>query len=263
MIEKKVPLREIYVWELPVRIFHWVNAFCIFFLIVSGILIAYPPGLAYTEGAKQFGYWFGYLRFGHMTLGVILIVNFLVRIYWLFAGNKFARWNNYVPLTKKQWRGIFDTLKVDIFLLTPKPIYDIGHNSLAAFTYGGLFVMLVVQAITGLCLWSPTAEVVGAESFQSLAFSLGGLMVVKQIHYYLMWCFILFMIVHIYLVFYHDYIERSGIASSIIGGWKFVEEDVVKDYEGELEREEILKKEKKIKKDIEEIEKKEKTAHSN
>ena len=123
--------------------------------------------------------------------------------------------------------------------------------------------MLVVQAITGLCLWSPTAEVVGAESFQSLAFSLGGLMVVKQIHYYLMWCFILFMIVHIYLVFYHDYIERSGIASSIIGGWKFVEEDVVKDYEGELEREEILKKEKKIKKDIEEIEKKEKTAHSN
>ncbi len=262
MIEKKVPLREIYVWQLPVRIFHWVNAGCIFFLIITGLLIAYPPAILQSEGAQQLGYWFAYLRFTHYTLGVILIVNFLVRIYWMFAGNKFARWNNYIPLTKKQWRGIYETLKVDIFLLSPKPIYDIGHNSLAAVTYGGLFMMLIVQAITGLCLWSPTAEVVGAESFESLAFSLGGLMVVKQIHYYMMWMFILFMIIHIYLVFYHDYIERTGIASSIIGGWKFIEEPVAKEYEQELAKENIITQEKEIIKELEKEAKKEEKTQS-
>lgn len=241
---KKVALREIYVWQIPVRIFHWVNAFCIFFLVVSGLLIAYPPAIVQSDGAQQLGYWFGYLRFSHMVLGVILIVNFLARIYWMFAGNKFARWNNYIPLKKKQWRGIFDTLKVDIFLLSPKPIYDIGHNSLAAVTYGFLFLLLIAQSITGLCLWSPTAEVVGAETFQSLAFKLGGLMVVKQIHFYLMWVFILFVIIHVYLVFYHDYIERNGIASSIIGGWKFINTEVVEEYQKELKNEEIIKEKK-------------------
>ena len=32
----------------------------------------------------------------------------------------------------------------------------------------------------------------------------------RQIHHFLMWFFILFAIVHIYLVFYHDYIEQRG-----------------------------------------------------
>ena len=158
---------------------------------------------------------------------------------------------------------LFRSIKVDIFLLSPKPIYDIGHNSLAAVTYGGLFLMLVVQAITGLCLWSPTADVVGAETFESLAFSLGGLMVVKQIHFYLMWCFILFMIIHIYLVFYHDYIERTGIASSIIGGWKFIEEPVAKEYEQELAKENIIKEEKELIKELEKETKKEETTQTN
>jgi Ni/Fe-hydrogenase 1 B-type cytochrome subunit len=27
-------------------------------------------------------------------------------------------------------------------------------------------------------------------------------------------------------VFYNDYIERRGVTSSIIGGWKFIEEEI-------------------------------------
>jgi Ni/Fe-hydrogenase 1 B-type cytochrome subunit len=29
--------------------------------------------------------------------------------------------------------------------------------------------------------------------------------------------------VHVYLVFYHDYVEGRGIISSMTSGWKFVE----------------------------------------
>ena len=55
---------------------------------------------------------------------------------------------------------------------------------------------------------------------------MGGEMMARQIHQFLMWLFSLYDRVDIYLVFYHDYIEQRGETSSIIGGWKFIEEDI-------------------------------------
>jgi len=31
-------------------------------------------------------------------------------------------------------------------------------------------------------------------------------------------------LIHVYLVFYHDYVEGRGTTSSMIGGWKFEKE---------------------------------------
>jgi hypothetical protein len=42
----KIPYAEyyqVYVWELPVRFFHWANALCVFILGVTGYLIGSPP----------------------------------------------------------------------------------------------------------------------------------------------------------------------------------------------------------------------------
>jgi Ni/Fe-hydrogenase 1 B-type cytochrome subunit len=52
---------------------------------------------------------------------------------------------------------------------------------------------------------------------------MGGDFAVRQWHHMFMWFFILFSIVHVYLVFYHDYVEGRGVTSSMVGGWKFVE----------------------------------------
>jgi Ni/Fe-hydrogenase 1 B-type cytochrome subunit len=54
---------------------------------------------------------------------------------------------------------------------------------------------------------------------------LGGDEMTRHIHHILMWLFIAFSMFHIYLVFYHDWVERRGIASSMIGGWKYIEKD--------------------------------------
>ena len=48
------------------------------------------------------------------------------------------------------------------------------------------------------------------------------------------------MLVHVYLVFYHDYIERNGIASSIIGGWKFADNQLVDELAAEERKERII-----------------------
>jgi Ni/Fe-hydrogenase 1 B-type cytochrome subunit len=50
---------------------------------------------------------------------------------------------------------------------------------------------------------------------------MGGEMGVRYWHHTLMWFFVAFIVVHIYLSFYHDYIEGRGTISSIVGGWKF------------------------------------------
>ena len=58
-----------------------------------------------------------------------------------------------------------------------------------------------------------------------------------------MWFFIVFSIIHVYLVFYHDYVEGRGETSSIIGGWKFIEEEAfVKEMEEEEKEKEELKR---------------------
>ena len=49
----------------------------------------------------------------------------------------------------------------------------------------------------------------------------------RQWHHLLMWFFPVFIITHVYLVLYHDYVEGRGGLSSIVGGWKFIEPHVV------------------------------------
>ena len=59
----------------------------------------------------------------------------------------------------------------------------------------------------------------------------GNEMFVRFLHHVLMWVIILFSMIHIYLVFFHDYVEGRGETSSIISGWKFIEERIWKKHD--------------------------------
>ncbi len=39
---QKAKLGRVYVWEIPVRFYHWLNALCILVLCVTGYLIGQP-----------------------------------------------------------------------------------------------------------------------------------------------------------------------------------------------------------------------------
>lgn len=228
-------LVEVYVWELPVRFYHWVNALCILILCITGFVIANPPAMM-SENEATFSYWFGNVRFIHFIAAFVFLFNFMFRIYWGFAGNQFASWKNFIPYRKKQWQEIFEVIKVDILLLKKKPVESIGHNALASVIYFGLFLAFLLQCLTGFGLYAQMSEAFLPKMFAWVVPLLGGDLMVRFVHHILMWFFIIFVIVHVYLVFYHDYIERRGVTSSIIGGWKFIEEEVAIK-EGELEPE--------------------------
>ena len=72
-------LKLVYVWQQPVRIFHWVNALAILVLCLTGYLIGAP--LAIQSGTEaSFNYWFGINRHIHFVAGYVFFFNFIFRL---------------------------------------------------------------------------------------------------------------------------------------------------------------------------------------
>jgi len=215
-------IRRVYVWQLPVRLYHWVNALVVLALAVTGYLIGSPMAIANAAEAS-YSYWFGTVRFIHFLAAFVFFFNFLFRIYWGFVGNTFARWHNFLPFRKAQLREAADVLRVDILQATPEPLESIGHNSLAGFTYFLTFLAFLFQSVTGFGMYAAMSDAWLPRMFAWIVPLMGGDFAVRQWHHVMMWFFVLFTIVHVYLVFYHDYVEGRGVISSMAGGWKFVE----------------------------------------
>src|ERR1035438_10237177 len=104
---------RVYVWEQPVRWFHWINALTVTTLGVTGWMIANPPAFMISSEASS-NYWFGEVRFIHFVSAYVFTANFAFRLYWSFVGNKYAKWRNFFPLRRAQIRQIGEVLKVDI-----------------------------------------------------------------------------------------------------------------------------------------------------
>jgi len=216
--------RRIYVWEWPVRLYHWVNAIAVVLLILTGYLIGNPPALTYHSEAYQ-QYWFGTVRFIHFVTAFVFFFNFLVRIYWGFVGNRYARWTNFIPHTRKQFDEIRHTLRVDILQHGEEEKISIGHNALAGFTYFLSFLVFLFQAATGFALYASMSTSWLPHLFKWVVPLMGGDFEVRKWHHMGMWFFIVFVMIHVYLVFYHDYVEGRGTTSSMVGGWKFERKD--------------------------------------
>jgi len=222
-MEHKV-MRRVYVFSVPVRLFHWVNAFCIFILIGTGLIMANPPALQQGHEAS-FGYWFGTVRFLHFAAAYIFTAVFVLRIYLLFAGNKFERWPNFFPTNSRFFKDLMAVIKMDVFLKKNKQHFAIGHNALAGLSYLILFFFMAIMVLTGFALYSNMSTAFFPQMFSWVTALLGGDIMVRMVHHVSMWVFILFILIHIYLVLYHDYVEGHGEISSMGGGWKFIEEE--------------------------------------
>jgi len=212
--------RRVYVWEFPVRLYHWVNALCVVVLCVTGYLIGRPLAITYSSEAYQ-QYWFGTVRFLHFVTAFVFFFNFLVRLYWGFVGNQYAKWSNFIPNHRAQWREMIEVMKVDVLQTRVQGLITLGHNALAGLIYFLSFLAFLFQSLTGFALYSSMSQARLPRLFAWITPLMGGDFAVRQWHHIFMWFFIWFTLVHVYLVFYHDYIEGRGTTSSMVGGWKF------------------------------------------
>ncbi len=212
----------VYVYEAPVRIWHWINALSIVILAITGYFIASP--LPTMSGEASDFYVMGYIRFAHFAAGYIVFIGFLFRIYWAFVGNKTSREIFFHNILKASyWKGLWHEIKWYLFM-EKEPEQFTGHNPLAIFVMHWFFVWVIVFMIaTGFALYG---EGTGAGSWANIVFTswliplFGQSMDIHTWHHFGMWLIILFVMIHVYVAVREDIMSRQSIISSMISGWR-------------------------------------------
>ena len=179
------------------------SALAITVLGVTGYLIGHPPALM-NSGEASGSFWFGTVRFAHFVTGYVLLVNFVFRLYWSVAGNKYASWRNFFPIAKAQRRQVWQVIRVDVLQSSDTPVHTLGHNSMAYFTYSGTGILTMFQIATGFALYASMSAASFPQLFHWVVPLFGSEQNLRIFHYAALWLFVVFTIVHIYLVFYHD-----------------------------------------------------------
>ena len=207
-----------YVWEIPVRVTHWVNALSILVLSVTGILIGSP----YLVGVDG-GFAMGWVRFVHFVAAYVLTVSMLARIYWMFAGNHHASWRAFIPWTTAQGRRNFVKM-LRYYTFTGKQIsYEVGHNPVAALAYFGIFSLLIIQIVGGFALYAQYNPMGTLFAVTAPLLNLIGSQWLRLIHHGVMWLLAGFIINHIYSAALMDIKERNGTVSGIFSGYRYIE----------------------------------------
>ena len=227
MSEPTAATPGIYVYEIPVRVWHSLNALLVLALCVTGYLIASP--LASVPGEASAHFLMGYIRFVHFAAGYLLAIALVFRLYWAFAGNEHARQLFLPPLLKAQfWQGVWHEVLWYAFLVK-QPRKYIGHNPLAilfmhfVFVWGALFMI-----VTGFALYGEGA---GQGSWQHQLFSswvlplFGDSQSLHSWHHLVMWLIICFILMHIYVAVREEKLSRQSMLSTMITGRRTFKDD--------------------------------------
>ncbi len=218
--------RAEYVFEAPVRLWHWVHTFSFLTLAVTGYLIAHPLPSPIGEPSSHF--LMGNIRMIHFISAYVMAVGFAVRIYWAFVGNKHSREIFMLPIWRgRWWRGLLHEVKFYLFLV-PREDKRLGHNPLAQtamFFFNTLMTFFMI--ITGFALYG---QGLGQGSWADRMFGwiipmLGDGEGTRNWHQFGMWLMLMFIIVHIYMAVRADMVGKRSSVSVIIGGWRMFRDD--------------------------------------
>lgn len=216
VIDEGIDLVTVNVWQLPLRYIHWLFVLCIVMLSLTGLYIGRP----FTFAGSNPAYFMGKVRFIHMLFAWIFMLTLAARIVFFFIGNKWARWDQFVPVSKVRRRWARQTLKYYLFL-RHEPPPAIGHNPLAGLTYLVVYTLFLFQVLGGLALTTFGTQS-GWKWFLGgwLVSVFGGIQNLRLAHHLVMWLLIAFGVHHLFSVILIDHEERSGLTSSMVSGVK-------------------------------------------
>lgn len=220
-------VKAVYVYEAPVRLWHWINALAITLLAITGWFIASP--LPSQPGEASANFLMGYIRFAHFSAGYVLLIGFLGRIYWAFVGNHHARQLFVLPIFNASWwREVLFELRWYLFL-EKRPKKYVGHNPLAQLAMFTLFLTTVAfMVITGFALYGEgTQEGSWAHTlFTSWVIPLfGQSQNVHTWHHLGLWVIVVFVLVHVYVAIREDIMSRQSLVSTMLSGWRMFKDD--------------------------------------
>jgi Ni/Fe-hydrogenase 1 B-type cytochrome subunit len=211
-----------YVYEAPVRLWHWVTAIAITVLAITGYLIGSPPPSMSGEASDHF--LMGYIRFAHFTSGYIVAIGLVLRAYWACVGNRYSR-ELFMPAVWRAsyWKEFLFELRWYLFL-EKEPKKYMGHNPMADFFMFTMFLLgTIFMVVTGFALYG---EGTGEGSWAHSCFTtwviplFGQSQDVHTWHHLGMWYIVIFIMMHLYAAVREDIMSRQSLISSMVSGWR-------------------------------------------
>jgi Ni/Fe-hydrogenase 1 B-type cytochrome subunit len=128
-------------WDLPVRLFHWINFLCVLILSFLGLIMLNKGAIGISGAEAGIG-----LKTLHVLVGYVFVTNLVVRIIWGFVGSKYSRWSSLLP--GKNFKQ--DLKNYQASIKTGQPQTFVGHNPKGRISVMVLVLMLIVMTVTGL-----------------------------------------------------------------------------------------------------------------
>lgn len=176
----------LHVWDLPLRIFHW--------LLVAGFFIAY-----FTEDD---------LLAVHVGAGYLIIALLIFRLVWGFIGNRYARFSNFLCSPMRTVAYVKD-------LISFKAKRYIGHNPAGAAMILLLLISLVLTSVSGLAVY-------GADQGAGPLAFIGSRheKLWEEVHEFFANFTLFLVVVHILGVFAGSYLHRENLVKAMWTGRK-------------------------------------------
>ncbi len=175
---------------------HWIHLISMGLLLLSGLYIHYVfwPG------------WMGTMRQIHFITMYVLIFVVVIRGYWaIFGGRDIGNF-----FVQKENKGQFlEILKYYAFIRKTHP-KTAKFNPMQKITYNFWALLLVLQALTGFSLYWPQISI-----FATLNAWVGGLVVMRMIHFLITWIFIATVGVHVYMGLAEDFAQFPSMVLGI------------------------------------------------
>lgn len=215
-ITKKTEITPYYIWQ------HWIRAFSIVVLIITGFYIGYPF-ISSTPNANPTNFLNALFRSWHIIFGFVLIGVIIFKSYLFLFGKRHSNERAAIAdmLNPKIWLQ-----QIGYYLLISKhPKVKGIYNPLQFSAYAGFYLTMFFMILTGLMMYVHDYH----NGFSALLYPIlrsleplfGGLANVRYIHHILMWPTIIFILGHIYMAVYNAIFREEGGMDTIFTGLKW------------------------------------------
>jgi cytochrome b len=196
MEETRVAIK---VWDLPVRVFHWLIVVLLVFQVVTGKI-----------GGDLMPY--------HAACGYAILATVIFRILWGITGSTHARWASFVT-------GPMATFRFARRLFSRQAVPQVGHNPLGGWMVVALVLSLGLQGASGLFAND------GAEAMGPLAplVSIETSNLLTEFHRWNLKLLILLSAVHVAAVLFHLIFKKEELTGPMFTGVKHVPEAALRE----------------------------------
>ena len=183
------PAGRVRVWDLPVRLVHW--------------LIVVLVGFCWWSAEKGHLEWHRLAGYG--ALGLVLF-----RIWWGFVGGESARFSSFL-------RGPRAVAAYARRLWGRDHVVSLGHNPMGGWSVLALIGLLLAESVLGLF----AVDIDGIESgplSYMVSFDLGRL--AAQWHHWLFNALLALIVLHLVAIAFYLVVRRENLIGAMIGGYK-------------------------------------------